>query len=258
MIVSNLGYLQGLTFVEQIPAAASRGTNTSRPADDPSPSAPFDLFSRSMTRGAFCRWLLGASFFCFALGSSLPEARAERLTAEEETRLSRGEVVKRTFDVDLPQGDFIGGVAYVIISAPPSEVLPVLLEPSSYLHIFALTQEARLEERKGDDFIIYLRQGGKKISGEYSVRARKETPSLVRFWLDPSRPHDIADCWGFFRMDPAPEGKTLLTYGALLHLEFGVMKLLFQEKIRNYALETPARLRAFVENKQAARHSDEH
>jgi len=211
-----------------------------------------------MTRGAFCRWLLGASFFCFAFGLSLPEARAGRLTVDEEKRLARGEVVKRTFDVDLPQGDFIGGVAYVIISAPPSEVLAALLEPSSYLHIFALTQEARLEERRGDDFIIYLRQGGAKISGEYSVHARKETPSLVRFWLDPSRPHDIADCWGFFRMDPAPEGKTLLTYGALLHLEFGVMKLLFQEKIRSYALETPARLRAFVENKQAARHSDDH
>lgn len=208
-------------------------------------------------RAVFCRLLLGASFFGFAFGLSLPEARAERLTTEEEKRLARGEVVKRTFDVDLPQGDFIGGVGYVLISAPPAEVLATLLEPSSYLHIFALTQEARLEAREGDDLIIYLRQGGKKISGEYSVRARKESPSLVRFWLEPSRPHDIADCWGFFRMDPAADGKTLLTYGALLHLEFGVMKLLFQEKIRMYALETPARLRAFVENKLAARHSDE-
>ncbi|MDI3283546.1 hypothetical protein [Polyangium sp. 15x6] len=34
------------------------------------------------------------------------------------------------------------------------------------------------------------------------------------------------------RVDPAPQGKALLTYGALLHLEFGVIKLLFQEKIR--------------------------
>lgn len=206
-----------------------------------------------MTRGAFGRLLCGA-FVCVFLSTSwLREARADRLTADEEKRLARGDVVKRIFDVDLPQGDFIGGVGYVIISAPPSEVLAVLLEPSSYMHIFALTQEARLEARDGDDLIIYLRQGGKNISGEYSVRARRETSSLVRFWLEPSRPHDIADCWGFFRLDPVPGGKTLVTYGALLHLEFGVMKLLFQEKIRGYALETPARLRAFVENKHSSR-----
>lgn len=206
-----------------------------------------------MTRGTFCRLLCGA-FVCVSLSTLwLREARADRLTADEEKRLARGDVVQRIFDVDLPQGDFIGGLGYVIISAPPSEVLAVLLEPSSYMHIFALTQEARLQAREGDDLIIYLRQGGKNISGEYSVRARRETLSLVRFWLEPSRPHDIADCWGFFRLDPAAGGKTLLTYGALLHLEFGIMKLLFQEKIRGYALETPARLRAFVENKHSSR-----
>jgi hypothetical protein len=206
-----------------------------------------------MTRRAFGRLWCGAFVGLFLNSWPLREAWADRLSADEEKRLARGGVVKRTFDVDLPQGDFIGGVAYVIISASPSDVLEVLLEPSSYLHIFALTQEARLLAREGDDLIIYLRQGGKSISGEYAVRARRETSSLVRFWLDPSRPHDIADCWGFFRLDPAPGGKTLLTYGALLHLEFGVMKLLFQEKIRGYALETPARLRAFVENKHISR-----
>jgi hypothetical protein len=209
-----------------------------------------------MARRVTRRSLLGAFLSAVACVSFPRAARAEKWTPDEEKRLARGEVVKRTFDVDLPQGDFVGGLGYVIISAPPADVLAVLLAPASYLHIFALTQEARLAAREGDDFIITLRQGGKKISGEYSVRARRETPSLVRFWLDPSRPHDIADCWGFFRLDPVQDGKTLLTYGALVHLEFGVIKLLFQEKIRFYALETPARLRAFVEDRRAVRHSD--
>ena len=204
-------------------------------------------------RRDLCRRLLCAGVAAFAGGWSPSIAHAERLTMDEEKRLARGEVVKRTFDIDLSHGDYIGGLGYVIISAAPSEVLAALLEPSSYKHIFTLTQEARLEARDGEDLIIYLRQGSKKVSGEYSVRARRESLSLVRFWLDPSRPHDIGDLWGFFRMDPHPGGKTLLTYGALLHLEFGVIKLLFQEKIRNYALETPERLRLFVENKHASR-----
>jgi hypothetical protein len=113
-----------------------------------------------------------------------------------------------------------------------------------------LTQEAKLVAREGEDFFITLRQGGKRVSGEYTVRARRESPSLVRFWLDRSRPHDIGDCWGFFRVDPAEGGKTLLSYGALLHLEFGVMKLLFQEKIRGYALLVPELLRVWVDERR--------
>lgn len=179
--------------------------------------------------------------------------RGKGLSAEEKRELDQGGIVRRTFDVDLPQGDFIGGLAYVLIPATPAEVMGVLLEPSSYGHIFPLTQEARLVAREGDDFFITFRQGGRRVSGEYTVRARRESPSLVRFWLDPSRPHDIGDCWGFFRVDPAEGGRALLTYGALLHLEAGLIKLLFQEKIRSYAMETPALLRRYVEERRGSR-----
>jgi uncharacterized protein YndB with AHSA1/START domain len=180
-------------------------------------------------------------------------ARAEKLGPGELLRLAQGEIVTRTFDVDLPQGDYIGGLAYVIIPAPPAEVMDALLDPASYQHIFPLTQEARLSGRDGADFFVTLRQGGRRVAGEYTVRARRETPSLVRFWMDPGRPHDIGDCWGFFRADPAPEGRTLLTYGALLHLEPGLIKWFFQEKIRGYALQTPGLLRRWVEER---RHGD--
>jgi hypothetical protein len=253
MLNPKVAYPQPAGNVEQNPSFCLYLDKHTAIITAPFPNAVIRSILGCMKRGAFCRLLLTAAAWALVNGSWLSNARAERLTADEEKRLAQGEVVKRVFDVDLPRGDFVGGLGYVIISAPPSEVLAVLLEPTSYLHIFTLTQEARLLARDGDDFIIYLRQGGKKVSGEYSVRARRETQSLVRFWLDPSHPHDIGDLWGFFRIDPAPEGKTLLTYGALLHLEFGVIKLLFQEKIRHYALETPARLRAFVENKHISR-----
>lgn len=178
-------------------------------------------------------------------------ARAGSLTDGEKARLDRGEVVTRTFDVDLPGGDYMGGLAYVVIPAPPAEVMAIFLDPASYGRIFPLTQEARLAGRAGDDWFVYIRQGGRRASGEYTVRVRRETPSLVRFWMDPGRPHDIGDCWGFFRVDPAGDGRTLLTYGALLHLEFGVIKLLFAEKIRSYALETPALVRRYVEERRS-------
>jgi len=192
-------------------------------------------------------FLFAALFF---LGHS---SYAAGLSAEEKKTLQQGGIVKRTFDLDLPQGDCIGGLAYVIIPAQPKEVMAILLEPASYAHIFPLTQEATLVGREGDDFFITLRQGGRTVSGEYTVRARRESASLVRFWLDPSRPHDIDDVWGYFRADPAEGGKTLLSYGALLHLEMGLIKFLFQEKIRSYALEIPALLRGYVEERRLAK-----
>ncbi|UQA62425.1 SRPBCC family protein [Polyangium aurulentum] len=195
------------------------------------------------------RWLVP---WALLLALLFPRAaRAGSLTADEKARLDRGEVVTRTFDVDLPGGDYIGGLAYVIIPAPPAEVMSIFLDPQSYGHIFPLTQEARIAGRQGDDWFVYIRQGGRRASGEYTVRVRRETPSLVRFWMDPGRPHDIGDCWGFFRVDPAKDGRTLLTYGALLHLEFGLIKLLFEEKIRGYALQTPALVRSYVEERRA-------
>ena len=69
---------------------------------------------------------------------------------------------------------------------------------------------------------------------------------MLRFWLDPSQPHDIADCWGYFRVQPWGRRASLLTYAALVHLDFGMVKMLFTEKIRRYALGTPGLVRAYV------------
>jgi hypothetical protein len=174
-------------------------------------------------------------------------ARAGGLTGDELTRLSRGEVVKRIFDAELPQGDYIGGVAYVMVPAAPEEVMAIFLDPGAYKSIFPRTQEARVVAREDGDWFVTLRQGSARHTGEYTVQVRRESPSLVRFWMDPGRPHDIGDCWGFFRVDPTKDGRTLLTYGALLRLEMGVLKLFFQEKIRSLALETPGLVQRLVE-----------
>ncbi len=79
---------------------------------------------------------------------------------------------------------------------------------------------------------------------------RRESQGLLRFWLDPSEPHDIGDCWGYFRVQPWGKRASLLTYAALLHLDSGLVKLLFSETIRRYALKTPGLVRAFVEGKR--------
>lgn len=195
--------------------------------------------------------LAGAS----ALGALLPPhlARAAPLPEEDLQRLSHGELVKLPLDVDLPQGGYFGGVSYAVIRAPTRAVNDVLADPESYAHVIPRTLETRVVERRGRDTSVYFRQGGKAGSAAYVLLVRREAPGqagLIRFWLDPEQPHEIADLWGYFRVEPWEGGSSLLTYGALVRLDFGMVKLLFSETIRRVALGTPIQVREFVEGRE--------
>ena len=174
-------------------------------------------------------------------------ARAARLPAADLERLARGEVVTVPLDLELPKGAYFGGIAYAVISAPVAEVAAVLADPSTYRSIIPMTLESRVLWQKGGETGVYLRQGGRHGSAAYALLVRRESLGLFRFWLDPREPHEIADLWGYFRVQPWGQGAALLTYAALVHLDFGLVKLLFSETIRRVALGTPAAVRAYVD-----------
>jgi hypothetical protein len=180
-----------------------------------------------------------------------PVARAAPLPARDQERLAAGEVVRVPLDLDLPQGSYFGGVSYAVIQAPLADVTAVLLDPSAYRSILPMTLESRLLWQRGPDMSVYFRQGGRAGSAAYVLLVRRESQGLLRFWLDPSQPHEIADLWGYFRVQPWGKEGSLLTYAALLRLDFGLVKLLFSEIIRRYALGTPALVRAFVQGQHA-------
>lgn len=183
-----------------------------------------------------------------ALGALLPSraAGARELGKDELLRLAHGDVVRVPLDLDLPNGDYFGGISYALIHAPAATIMDVLLDGSSYTRILPLTLEARVIGARGDDRLLFLKQGGKLGTAEYVLAVRRESLGLIRFWLDPSHPHEIGDCWGYFRVQPWGKRTSLLTYAALVHLESGLVKMLFSEKIRSYALGTPGLVRAYV------------
>jgi hypothetical protein len=190
-----------------------------------------------------------------ALATLVPERRAAAspLPAGDLAHLERGEVVRRELDLELPAGDYFGGLSYAVIHAPVAEVMAVVADPASYRAILPMTLEARVLSRSGRDVQVFLRQGGRLGSAGYVLLARRESQGLLRFWLDPREPHDIADCWGYFSAKPWGSEGSLLTYAALIRLEDGMVKFLFKETIRKFALGTPGLVRAYVH----ARHGGE-
>ena len=190
-----------------------------------------------------------------ALAALLPVAQesvaeARELTADERERLAHSEVVKLPLDFELPKGDYFGGITYTVISAPPAEVMAVLTDPASYSSILPVTMESRVVGKQGHDTRVFFKQGGKLGSASYVMVVRRESQGLLRFWMDPEQPHEIGDCWGYFRVQPWGKRSALLTYAALVHLDAGLMKMLFTEIIRKYALLTPGLVRAYVQRHQ--------
>jgi hypothetical protein len=188
-----------------------------------------------------------------ALEALLPagEASAAPLSREDLDRLARGDVVTVPLDMDLAQGSYFGGVAYAVVNAPLVDVAAVLNDPATYRAILPMTLDTRVVDRVDGVARVWLRQGTRVGSAAYVLFIRPESQGLLRFWLDASQPHDIADLWGYFRVQPWRPGSCLLTYAALVRLDFGIVKMLFSEAIRRYALGTPGKVRAFVEGRRA-------
>lgn len=183
-------------------------------------------------------------------------ARADdpQLSADDLARLRRGEIVTRPDTVVSDDHEWIGGVSWAVVDASPEQVADALEQVGDYEHLLPRTRSARwIAMSRDGDAVVALEQGNALVHGRYTVRVRRDRAAdasgapIVRFALDPRFAHDIDDARGFFRMEPFDRGRTLMTYVVLVDLGQGLFERLFQDRIRNVALSTPALVRGFVE-----------
>lgn len=194
-----------------------------------------------MNRRVFGRVIAGLAASAGALHAG--RAHAAPLTAGEREALARGECVRRPVDADLEEGTYIGGVSYCVAEAPAPVVLAMLADVSVYKRILALTIEANPVGRKGGDQLVYFKHGGKLGTAGYTMRIRAaDSGGVIRFWMDPAYEHEIDDVWGFVRVEAMGAASCLVTYAVLCDLGT-VIRVVFGERIREYALDTPEHVR---------------
>lgn len=180
-------------------------------------------------------------------------AAAAPLGADDVARLQRGEIVRHTAEIEVGGERYAGGVSYAVVQAPVRAIMDALVDPRAYVAILPLAVESRQLSAHGPDHLVHLRHATRFGSAEYTCIIRRESGRVVRFWMDPSRPHDVGDLFGYFRVEPWGRGRSLVTYAAAVHLDFGPMRLLFEDKIVAYALGTPGLVRRYVESHWDAR-----
>jgi hypothetical protein len=242
--------------------------------------------ARSLSRGALTGvalvgLLLAPSGIAFASprgeGDTAGDPKQED-ARETGERLSRGETV--VFDQVLDRGEhrYVGGTTYTIIDASVPELEALILNTRAYRQLLPHTKQARLVGVNGDDFFLELRQGNSLVETSYTIRVRREAlptgpgqtdatrafpaalapdpqahreGTVFRFWLDRSKPHGIEDAWGYFRLERLPEKssgvpRVLLTYGILVDVGPGLVRDLFEERLRQLALAVPQLVRQYA------------
>jgi hypothetical protein len=186
-----------------------------------------------------------ATAVCAALALPSATARAQGLSPVETDSLWRGETVSRTREIQHEGRHYVGGVTYTIVNAPAADVTALLDDVRTWRRFVPKTREARLIGPAGDNSLVEVTQGSALFKVAYTLRVRRDG-NVLRFWIDPSRPHDIEDAWGFFRAEPMPNGQTLVTYGVLIDIGSGLIRDMFERRVRDLALEVPDNLRALT------------
>lgn len=195
--------------------------------------------------------------FLFALAVTLSghaaRADARPLDDADMARLERGETVVReqTYASDEDERRLVGGIAYAMLDAAPETVLALLEDDQSFSQILPKTKRTRRLDGDADDQRVEITQGNGVVSATYVLHVRKYArENTVRFWLDPEFPHAIDDAWGYVRVTPVPTAsgapRCLVTYGALVDLGPGIVRALYEERLRAAMLSVPQLLRAYV------------
>ena len=196
------------------------------------------------------RTLHNVTIACLLALVSAPAGAAPgpAFSAAEREGLLGGDVVSRPMHFDTDAGSYLGGISYSIVHAPAATVLVALSSVEALPQALPRTKSARLIDVRGSEARVELVQGRGALEASYTVRIeRVPGRSELRFWLDPTRPHDIEDVFGFFRVEPFGEGQSLVTVAAALNLGSGVASLFFSDAIERTVLSAPRQIRDYVE-----------
>jgi ribosome-associated toxin RatA of RatAB toxin-antitoxin module len=196
----------------------------------------------------------GTSASAEARGQPVVGLRASGLSAPERGALAAGRNVARPLRFARgADGWYVGGVSYQVVRATPADVLALVADVRSLPQALPYTESAELVSSTGRTARVELVQGKAPFLARYTIALEQaESGDGIRFWLDPTRPHDVRDVWGFVRVKEFGPGRTLVTVAVALDLGPGLARLFFEDRVERSILRAPAKIREFVEPRALA------
>lgn len=185
-------------------------------------------------------------------------AFANPLTGAERTALLSGDVVRRPLKTQLGQGQYFGGLSYILVKEDPAEVLSALSAPEALNHILPKMRKVDVISRKKNRALVQLTAGAGFIEAKFTTQLRWRTDAdgehgVVRFWMDERLDADISDVFGYIKVAPFDETRTLVTVGAMIDLGAGMLGMLVEDSVQKSVLNTPKHVSRYVAGRSKGR-----
>jgi ribosome-associated toxin RatA of RatAB toxin-antitoxin module len=191
-----------------------------------------------------------------ALAAAGP-AHAVDFTDKQIDKLKAGKSVKKPLAGAGANGVY-GGSGFALIEAPPEVVWNAILDWGSYNQVFPKTLDVRQVSRKGDRSLVRMELGHKLLNVAYFVEVKTDKSKWqISYKLVTSKPHDIEEVQGYWRLFPQQNGQTLVAYVTAVKVPMGVVNLIpqpLEKKINRNLLASPQYLRTWIHGPKGARY----
>ncbi len=164
----------------------------------------------------------------------------------ERQLLEAGDVVTRPLDFERGASHYVGGVATGLVHATPDRVLAAIHDVGALRAMLPHTKQVALVEAQGASRRIELLQGSSLVEAKYTVELSPDgRPGELGFRLDRSRPHDIDDVYGYFKVERFDDERSVVTVAAAVDVGSSLTIFLFGKKVQDVILSTPHAMRDY-------------
>ena len=187
----------------------------------------------------------GAALQARSAASEAPPVSSERRLLEA------GAVVTRPLDFERDGSHYVGGIATGLVPATPERVLAAMHDIAALKTMLPNTKYVALVDTEGASRRIELLQGSSFVEAKYTVELSPDgRPGELGFKLDRSRPHDIDDVYGYFKVERFDDEHSVVTVAAAVDVGSGLTILLFGKKVQDVILSTPHKMRDYFSSSE--------
>jgi len=184
---------------------------------------------------------------------SRSSASSDQLTTEDKRMLAKGELVMKQKNEQRGAYKLIGGQSWQIVDVPFDVAWAALKDRSGYKNFIPLATETKVSHLNDQEADVAVRQQWGPIDVRYVLQTTVEDDSgAVVFRVDHSKAHDIRAGWGFIRVRPYKNDRTLVSFGALVDIGDGVFVSIVRPAVRKDLLRIPYFFKRHLEGDQVA------
>lgn len=179
---------------------------------------------------------------------SLSKSKAGGLTPEDKQLLESGELVMKPQNEQRGALKLLGGQSWQVVNVSAETAWRAMKDLRSYKHIIPLATESNIKGQNGDEIDLQIRQEWGPVDIKYVLQTTLDSEKRVMmFRLDHSQGHELRAGWGFLRVRPWKDGKSLVSFGAMVDIGDGVLVSIIRPAVRKDMLRIPAKFKRYVE-----------